>query len=331
MFASTSASSRLIPRWHRVLMTMRFQSNSTVTRALPKKEAYGSVGLTAANQLTASLAVETPPTGAIQAHRTGENIPLLYHWTAFQTVCPVYQLGRDGHPQRGNLQHDLTIAVPDTWRRMFGGSSIEYHGNILLDQPLRRRSCIDSVVDKTKAGLKLCLVKHDYHCLTTDRLELSETQTLIYINPDTPTTTSASAQTQPKPKPKIKRLDADAPLVQIITPTSVLLFRYSALTFNGHRIHYDADYCRDVEGYDAPVVHGPLLATFLASKLKTPPGMKLERWVWRAVSPVLVTQPFGLHAGSHTPHAGGVQAKMFVVNQTTGAIAVEATATFSPC
>lgn len=110
--------------------------------------AEGSVSAERACQLTATIA-ETSGTGQrpTPSHADGDPVPPLYHWTAFQTQVPLHELGPDGHPTRGHPS-DLTITVPADWRRMFGGSSVEFHGGGRLGQLLQRRSKIDRVIDK---------------------------------------------------------------------------------------------------------------------------------------------------------------------------------------
>jgi 3-methylfumaryl-CoA hydratase len=292
------------------------------------REAIGEITLDRAQQLTNTIG-QRAASGDRVAHSAGDPAPSLYHWTAFQTQCPFDELGRDGHPKRGN-PNDLTIAVPDSWRRMFGGSVVEFHGGATIGQQLLRRSRIDKVVDKPHgtSPLKLCLVKHEYVDAATGAPELTETQTLIYIAPPAEDKEPSPDDTEPSTKPRPRRMKLDAPALRRISPTPVLLFRYSALTFNGHRIHYDLDYCQNVEGYSSLVVHGPLMATYLAQAIGTslpmPAGMRLAKWDWRAFSPILLTDDFAVH-GTFTADD---TAQLYIINCTTGGVAIEAVATF---
>lgn len=201
----------------------------------------------------------------------GDPLPPFFHQLYFWEPRPPSELGRDGHPKVGGLIPDMGLP-----RRMWASGRLAFHATLRAGVPATRKTCCES--HKRKEGrsgpLGFVTLRHeifqdDDHCLT-------EWQHLVY-----------------RPDPV-----ADAP--QMVSPTarsdqetseamrfsSTLLFRYSALTFNGHRIHYDLDYAREVEGYAGLVVHGPLLAHLLMQKAVAELG-PLTTFEFRATSPLM--------------------------------------------
>jgi hydroxyacyl-ACP dehydratase HTD2-like protein with hotdog domain len=182
-----------------------------------------------------------PPDGAL---------PLLWHWMVFADWAPASALGPDGHPKRGGF----LPPVHDLPRRMWAGGRLHFHGPIHEGDALVRTSTILSVSEKSGGSGRLVFVTVRHDIDGPAGRVITEEQDIVYRG------TEGEAVKPGEPAPPI-----DALAAREVRPDPVLLFRYSALTGNGHRIHYDADYVRDVEGYPGLVVHGPLQATFLAA------------------------------------------------------------------
>jgi len=195
-------------------------------------------------------------------------LPPLWHWVLFQDWVPPSALGPDGHPKRGGF----LPPVHHLPRRMWAGGRIAFHGALAIGQRVRRTSTIAGVAEKhgTTGPLVFVTVRHTIESRQGPAIE--EEQDIVYRGSGVPARKDAA----PEPIPAGAFLD-------VITPDAILLFRYSALTGNGHRIHYDADYVRQVEGYPALLVHGPLQATLLAGLLaRARPGRRLTRFSFRA-------------------------------------------------
>ncbi|MGO4125017.1 MaoC family dehydratase N-terminal domain-containing protein [Inquilinus sp. YAF38] len=209
----------------------------------------------------------------------GEAVPRLIHFCLAQPAAPTASLGPDGHPQRGDFLPPVPLP-----RRMWAGGSVTFHGELRVGDRVRRVSRIGDVVAKEGRSGLLCFVTVD-HSIEMDGLSLlQERQDLVYRGLDGGAAKPAPAPAEPGHHRR--RVDASPPL----------LFRYSALTFNGHRIHYDRRYVAEVEGYPGLVVHGPLQATLLlhfAAEIRgTPPA----RFDFRSLSPLFDDDPVILHA-----------------------------------
>jgi 3-methylfumaryl-CoA hydratase len=202
----------------------------------------------------------------------GDQLPLFFHQLYFWSPQPPANLGRDGHPKvGGGLIPDMGLQ-----RRMWAGGRLQFHAPLVVGSKAVRRSVLESAEAKTGRTGPLGFVTLRHEISQDGQLCLSEWQDLVY-RPD-------PSDTDIKPKPPMARTDETDR--RDVTFYSTLLFRYSALTFNGHRIHYDLDYARDVEGYDGLVVHGPLLAQLLmlfAEDLAGP----LAQFSFRASSPLM--------------------------------------------
>jgi 3-methylfumaryl-CoA hydratase len=211
--------------------------------------------------------------------------PLCLHWCLSPAVAPMAELGRDGHPA---LNRNLP-PVPNP-RRMWAGGEIETHDWLRVGDTVRRVSTIADVSKKTgRTGeLWFVAVNHDY--LTPRGLAIRERQDLVYreeARPDAPAPASAAAA--PTARTSQRRWDVE--------PGPVMLFRYSAITFNGHRIHYDLPYATGVEGYAGLVVHGPIQATLLMNLAAVAEGRPPRRFRYRGVAPAIAERPLGVCAG----------------------------------
>lgn len=206
------------------------------------------------------------------ALREGDPLPVLWHWLYFLEGLPPSELGADGHPARGGF----LPPVPQS-NRMWAGGQLTFHEPLRLGQAVERVSRIANVEHKSGKSGPLIFVTVEHKVSADGRLAVTEQQDIVYKQPGPPARAGA-AQAQPAPERS-----------RSFTPDSTCLFRYSALTFNGHRIHYDADYCRQVEGYDNLVIHGPLIATLLAGFAAEGLGAPgLKRFSYRAVRPSLL-------------------------------------------
>jgi 3-methylfumaryl-CoA hydratase len=218
--------------------------------------------------LSATLDREDP------APQPGDPLPLLWHWLFFLDRHRASELGPDGHARRGGLLPPIPLP-----RRMWAGSRFEFHHPLRVgDQMTRETRVIDIKEKQGRSGpLVFVVVRHEISNLSG--LAITEEHDIVYRDHGGP----APAQ--------LAR--ADAAWQRSIQPDHVLLFRYSALTFNGHRIHYDSRYATEVEGYPGLVVHGPLIATLLMDLLRRQqPAAEVARFSFRAVSPLFDTGPF---------------------------------------
>lgn len=201
----------------------------------------------------------------------GDALPPLWHWLYFLDARPASELGRDAHPRKGGF-----LPPVDLPRRMWAGGRFRFHAPLILGQPASRQSTIRSVSQKQGRSGRLCFVTVIHELFQNGTCALHEEHDIVYRqdpSPDAPHPIPAAAP-------------EGAEVTRPVVPTQVMLFRYSALTFNGHRIHYDLDYARDVEGYRGLVVHGPLLAQLLmlmATDILGP----LATFSFRAYSPLM--------------------------------------------
>lgn len=186
-----------------------------------------------------------------------ETLPPLWHWMLFQDWVAAPQIGPDGHPSRGGF----LPPVHDLPRRMWAGGRLRLRAPLHPGDPVRRTSTIDAITEKHGASGRLVFVTVSHRIEGPAGLAIHESQDIVYRGMEGAAVKSAPAA-EPAPHGAIDTQ---------VTPDPVLLFRYSALTGNGHRIHYDMDYARDVESYPGLIVHGPLQATWLAGLLSAQP------------------------------------------------------------
>jgi len=215
-----------------------------------------------------------------------DTAPLAIHWCLAPAAVAPDRLGRDGHPQRGGFLPP--VALP---RRMWAGGELEFISPLKPLDRVTRRSTIAEISEKQGSSGPLVFVRLAHEFITERGLALRELQNLVYCQP--PKTPSVHApQTANEIDPQ-----QSANLCQPVAVTSTLLFRYSALTFNGHRIHYDADYAQTVEGYPGLVIHGPLQATLLlhyGNRLGA--GRIPLRFQYRGLRPLFNGEPLMLNA-----------------------------------
>jgi len=210
--------------------------------------------------------------------KPGDALPPLWHWLYFLPFDRQSELGPDGHARRGGF-----LPAVDLPRRMWAGGRMQFHRALRVGQAVTRVSRIADITYKQgRSGpLVFVLVRHEIS--NGEGLALTEEHDIVYRGHSK----ASGPASDPRPAP------SDAQWERTIHPDDVLLFRYSALTFNGHRIHYDRRYATEVEGYPGLVVHGPLLATLLMDLIReNRPAATVTQFEFRAVSPIFDTGPF---------------------------------------
>ncbi len=208
----------------------------------------------------------------------GTPIPAPWHWLYFLPMVPQSEIGPDGHAKRGGFLPPVPLP-----RRMWAGSQMTFHEPILVGDRVTRTSTIDEVTEKSGRTGSLVFVKVRHEIRRNDQSAVALTEFHDIVYRDAPAPGSAA------PTPEVA--PANAVWSKRWTPDDVLLFRYSALTFNGHRIHYDRRYVTEVEGYPGLIVHGPLIATLLLDLVRDhQPHRRVVQFSFKAIRPT-----FDLH------------------------------------
>lgn len=210
-------------------------------------------------------------------------LPLLFHWLYFLPVTNQSDLAEDGHPKKGNFLPPIPFP-----KRMWAGGRLKFHTPIRVDQQLRRESEIMKIEFKQGRSGDLYFVTVQHSIYADDKLAIVEEHDIVYREANSNLKNTASTQTENKNVSEKSTLSPRSFSYKKSFPiTTTTLFRYSALTFNGHKIHYDRKYCTEVEGYPGLVVHGPLLATLLLHVLTQEyPNKQVDSFEFRAVKPV---------------------------------------------
>ncbi len=216
-----------------------------------------------------ALSLDAPAPGE------GDTLPLLWHWALFINALQYDQLGEDGHPKRGGF-----LPPADDRNRMWAGGRLEFIQPLRVGIKGQRISTVAAITEKEGRTGKLLFatVRHEY--VQGGALCISEEQDIVYREPSPPRLEGSVA----------------APPAQwsvSVEPTPIKLFRYSAVTFNGHRIHYDHPYVTETEGYPGLVVHGPLIATLMCQGfVKAHPDKVVTSLSYRGLRPLIAPQPF---------------------------------------
>ncbi|HEY7611012.1 MAG TPA: MaoC family dehydratase N-terminal domain-containing protein [Alphaproteobacteria bacterium] len=219
------------------------------------------------------------------AAKIGDELPPVWHWLYFLEAVPMRGVGPDGHAARGEFLPPVPLP-----RRMYAGGRFEFRAPIRIGETISRTSeIVDVALKQGRTGaLAFCTVRHTIAngagpCVV-------EHHDIVYRGAPVPGEAPAPAQPPP----------AGAEFGRTIAPDPVLLFRFSALTFNGHRIHYDHPYVTKIEGYPGLIVHGPLLAILLLDLVRRErPRARMSAFSFRAFRPVFDTGPFRI-AGKGT-------------------------------
>jgi len=249
--------------------------------------------------LSALLDRDDPPP------RAGDAAPPLAHWLYFLPIYRQSDAGPDGHALRGGF-----LPPVDLPRRMWAGSRLEFLRELVVGSAVTRVSTIKDIATKSGRSGPLVFVTVRHEVSDAAGLVLTDEHDIVYRG-------AASGAAAPLPAPTGETWRRD------IRPDPVLLFRYSAVTFNSHRIHYDHPYATGVEGYPGLVVHGPLIATLLVDLLRrNVPGVALRRYEFRALRPLFDTAAF---ATCGTPDPARSAARLWT-RDAEGALTMEASA-----
>jgi 3-methylfumaryl-CoA hydratase len=217
----------------------------------------------------AAAMLDAEPSGMV----SGAPLPPLWHWFHFLPRAPQAQLATDGHPERGGFLPPIPLP-----RRMFAGARLIFHEPLRLGQPAVREGTILNVAEKHGRTGALAFVTVRYLYRQSGTLCIEEEQDIVYRDHGPPVPAPAPQPLPPLPEGAWSRT---------LTPDTRLLFRFSALTFNAHRIHYDRPYAVEEEGYPGLVVHGPLVAILLADLVgRHADGRTLERFRFRGLAPL---------------------------------------------
>jgi len=254
------------------------------------------------------------------AARDGDPLPPAWHWAFFNAVEPMARLGRDGHPKKGGFLP--ATAQP---RRMWAGSRLHWLAPLRVGQAVERVSTILKCEAKRGRSGDLVLVTVGHRFSVGAALLLDEQHDIVYRDDASADERRALADLAAQAHAGNAPYERRGEIVREVSVGPVQMFRYSAATFNGHRIHYDRDYARDVEGYPGLVVHGPLIATMLLEFLQAQvaPGRRVERFEFRALKPTFDIAPFALHA---LAPAADWSVELWATNNV-GAVSMKATAT----
>ena len=210
----------------------------------------------------------------------GQALAPCWHWLYFLPVHPLAMIGTDGHPKRGGFLPP--VALP---RRMWAASRMEFRHALRAGSTVTRTSRIADITGKQGRSGPLVFVRVHHELSDSQGLAIAEDQDIVYREMPQAGETPPQALTA----------RTDEQFSRRITPDPVLLFRYSALTFNGHRIHYDRPYAMGEEGYPGLVVHGPLIATLLIDQLRRAhPGLQVKAFEFKAISPLFDTAHFDI-------------------------------------
>ena len=241
-------------------------------------------------------------------------LPPLAHWLYFLPCEAQSQLGEDGHAKKGSSNGLLPpVALP---RRMWAGSQIQFHKDIPLASVIERTSRIANITSKNGRTGQLVFVKVTHEIKCNGDLAITDCHDIVYREAVSGGSNATSAAV---PAPTNEQF------ARRIEPDATLLFRYSALTFNGHRIHYDYPYVTQVEGYPGLIVHGPLIATLLLDELRIQyPSARITAYEFKAMSPLFHHQSFEV-CGRIDDGSNGKAVTLWARGHS-GALAMQATA-----
>ena len=208
-------------------------------------------------------------------------LPPLWHWLYFLPGERQSNIGPDGHPKRGAFLPPITLP-----RRMWAGGRLAFLKALTVGEPIRRVSTIKGIQSKSGRSGQLVFVTVQHEISGASGVAIREEHDIVYRDAPTPGAAAPEPVTAP----------TDEQFSRTVTPDPVLLMRYSALTFNGHRIHYDRPYAMQEEGYPGLVVHGPLIATLLMETLRAAhPEREIGSFEFKAVSPLFDIAPFSVN------------------------------------
>lgn len=238
-------------------------------------------------------------------HAAGAVLPPGWHWVFFNRFVPRQELGTDGHPKRGGFLPPVSLP-----RRMWAGGRLAYQKPLTIGGEGVRESTIVRVEAKSGRAGKLVFVTVSHSIACDGAPCITEQQDIVYREAAAPGSPAPAATPSPQ----------DGAWSEEFRPDTVLLFRYSSLTSNGHRIHYDQAYAQLEENYPDLVVHGPLTAMLLQGFAERRAGKPLRSFEFRGVSPLFVSSAFRLEG------KGDGRALDLWASGASGALAMRATA-----
>ena len=233
-----------------------------------------------------------------EAHQ-GAPLPPLWHWLYFLPLHPARDIGPDGHARRGGFLPPVPLP-----RRMWAGSRFEFLSPLHVGDHVQRVSTIESVQERQgrSGALVFVTVRHELSVAGRPAPSLLEWHDIVYREEPAPGAPAPAGEPAPAPDPTLPHWQRS------LVPDEVLLFRYSALTFNGHRIHYDRRHVTQTEGYPGLVVHGPLIATLLLDLLhRQQPQAQVRSFSFKARHPCFDGEPLALHGQPSASPTGAPQ------------------------
>jgi 3-methylfumaryl-CoA hydratase len=268
-----------------------------------KETAVDYVTIPSVERLAATLDRNDPPA------KHGDPLPVGWHQLLFPRVVRASQVGPDGHPARGDFLPPVPLP-----RRMFAGKRNTFHAPVRIGDEVRRESTIQSVTPKAGRTGQMVFVTVKTEIFSPRGLAITEEQDIVYRDEPDPNA----------PPPPPQKAPGEAVWKNTVTPDEVMLFRYSALTFNGHRIHYDHPYVTKVEKYPALVMNGGLTTLLVSELARTHSRTPLRAMASRNVRPLFANRQITFGG---IPSADGKSAKLWAQDDT-GALALSADAQF---
>ena len=242
----------------------------------------------------------------------GSDVPPLGHWLYFTPLTQQSQIDADGHARRGDFLPPVPLP-----RRMWAGGRLEFLHPLRIGDELIRTSRIADVSVKSGRSGELVFVTVRHEISNARGMAITEEHDIVYRDEPSPGALPPTPQAAP----------VDETFSRLITPDSVLLFRYSALTFNGHRIHYDRPYVTQVEGYPGLIVHGPLIATLLMDLVRRQfPEARVVRFSFKALRPIFDIQTFTVCGRVETDLGNGHRRVQLWTRDNDGWLTMQATA-----
>ena len=263
-------------------------------------EAEDTIRLQPANFMEATL--NRPP-----KLKEGDNLPPLWHWVYFLEAKPESDLGRDAHPKKGDFLPPIQLP-----RRMWAGGRFTFYNDLVIGEKAKKITTIKKIVEKEGSAGPLCFITLEHKIYSKDEISIIEEQDLVYLQDQ------QGSKSLPLAQNNVEKADFS----QEIHPSAILLFRYSALTFNGHRIHYDLDYAKNVEGYDGLVFHGPLTATLLLDLALKERKQPIKKYSFRGIAPLSNLDCFWIEGKSED------NATILWARRKDGVVAMKAKADF---
>lgn len=263
-------------------------------------EAEDTIRLQPANFMEATL--NRPP-----KLKEGDNLPPLWHWIYFLEAKPESDLGRDAHPKKGDFLPPIQLP-----RRMWAGGRFTFYNDLVIGEKAKKITTIKKIVEKEGSAGPLCFITLEHKIYSKDEISIIEEQDLVYLQDQ------QGSKSLPLAQNNVEKADFS----QEIHPSAILLFRYSALTFNGHRIHYDLDYAKNVEGYDGLVFHGPLTATLLLDLALKERKQPIKKYSFRGIAPLSNLDCFWIEGKSED------NAAILWARRKDGVVAMKAKADF---